>query len=550
MTNLGKSKIRYGSYIQSPEDSKIPRIEGYADQLSVIPGQAITFHISTTLKKYSVVIARIGVKREPVWAKEDIAGVEHSVPEDASSHGCRWPPAFSLTVPGMWRSGYYCAQLSGCGVDGGTVQGKVSFVVRSASPGCDTSILLQRTTNTDNAYNSWGGTTLYNGPNGPGTRVSFDRPFAGFPGCERYLGSISADSVNDLDRCCTSDELTAALVEIDIYLSEFCNMQVASLGNRWHILDAGNTFTCERKKEAIHVYDGFTTWQSNWHHWESHFVNWAEGEGYEIDYAVNSDLEFHPNILNHYRLVLSVGHDEYWSSPMRDNLENFIGNGGNVVFFSGNTAWWQVRSEDSGRALTCWKDEYESDPIYRSGDRKLLSIMWCHPLVNRPENYLTGVSFAYGGYSNFFDQNLEGPWGYTVHNPEHWIFQGTGLQRGDIFGDKDMVVNYECDGCDFHIRNGIPVPTYRDGTPETFQILGTAPASLSSADQSLEMVSKALYGPHSTQQISQPGAAVLGTYERGGTVVTTGCTDWVSGLRGGDSHVVRITRNILDRLSN
>ena len=76
MTNLGKSKIRYGSYIQSREDSKIPRIEGYADQLSVIPGQEITFHISTTLTKYSVIIARIGVKREAVWAKEDIAGVE------------------------------------------------------------------------------------------------------------------------------------------------------------------------------------------------------------------------------------------------------------------------------------------------------------------------------------------------------------------------------------------------------------------------------------------------------------------------------------------
>jgi len=44
----------------------------------------------------------------------------------------------------------------------------MSFVVRSAHPGRDSKILLERTTNTDNAYNSFGGTTLYGGPEGPG----------------------------------------------------------------------------------------------------------------------------------------------------------------------------------------------------------------------------------------------------------------------------------------------------------------------------------------------------------------------------------------------
>ena len=69
---------------------------------------------------------------------------------------------------------------------------------------------------------------------------------------------------------------------------------------------------------------------------------WAEENGYKIDYAVNSDLEFNPELLDYYRLVLSVGHDEYWSTPMRDNLEAFIADGGNVAFFSGNTCCWQV----------------------------------------------------------------------------------------------------------------------------------------------------------------------------------------------------------------
>ena len=132
-------------------------------------------------------------------------------------------------------------------------------MVRSARPGRDTKILLQLCTNTYNAYNNWGGSSLYGGPKGPARRVSFERPYVGFvPG------------------------------------------------------------------------DRFTSRYSGWRNWEQPFVAWAEAAGYRLDFAVNSDLEFRPEILKGYRLVLSVGHDEYWSAPMRDHLEAFIGAGGNV----------------------------------------------------------------------------------------------------------------------------------------------------------------------------------------------------------------------------
>jgi len=46
------------------------------------------------------------------------------------------------------------------------------------------------------------------------------------------------------------------------------------------------------------------------------------------------------------------------------------------------------------------------------------------------------------------------------------------------------------------------------------------------------------------------GHAVLGTYTSsgGGTVVTSGSTDWAHGLVGRDEQVEQITRNLLDRL--
>jgi hypothetical protein len=273
--------------------------------------------------------------------------------------------------------------------------------------------------------------------------------------------------------------------------------------------------------------------------WERDFVRWAEGAGYKLDYAVNSDLEFRPEMLKHYKLVLSVGHDEYWSAPMRDNLEKFIAGGGNVAFLSGNTCCWQVRSEEGGRALVCFKQAYKADLLYARGERKLLSTLWSHHLVGRPENGLTGVGFLHGGYHRSHGQLMNGSGAFTVHRPEHWLFAGTKLKRGATFGGKDSIVGYECDGCELTMKDGLPVPTYRDGTPRTFEVLATAPARWHPDD--CEWYEKWPKG--------RTGHAVIGVYKRGGTVVTVGTTDWSHGLRGKDPAVMRITRNVLDRLA-
>ena len=273
--------------------------------------------------------------------------------------------------------------------------------------------------------------------------------------------------------------------------------------------------------------------------WERDFIVWAEAQGYVLDYAVNSDLEFRPELLQHYRLVLSVGHDEYWSAPMRDHLEAFIANGGNAAFFSGNSVCWQVRSEDDGRALVCWKQRFNQDPLYAGGDHGLLSTLWSHHLVGRPENALTGVGFLYGGYHLSHGQFMDGSGAYTVHRPDHWVYEGTGLQQGDEFGGAETIVGYECDGCEFVFKDGLPLATGRFGTPENFVILGTCPARWHPNDSEW----------YERWERGRTGAATMGVYERGGTVFTAATTDWPHGLAGGDQAVARITRNVLDRLS-
>ena len=441
-------------------------IEGYTNQLSYQPGDIIDFHLSTSASQYSLEIARVGADYEVVWQEKDLPGAAYPIPEDASSHGCHWPTSFTLRIPDTWKSGYYVAKIQVADSGGAfsyrnnrTAEGSLFFVVRVAQPGHDTKILIRLTTNSYNAYNNWGGFSLYafqGQSNLQGHRVSFNRPLDGF----------------------------------------FDN-------------------------------------------WEQPFVAWAERNGYVLDYATNTDIEFHPELLQHYKLVLSVGHDEYWSVGMRDNLEAFIANGGNAAFFSGNSVCWQVRCEEEGRVLTCWKQLYNQDPVYKTDDLRLLSTLWSHHLVNRPENRLTGVGFLYGGYHLSHGQFMDGSGEYQVHRPGHWVFEGTGLKSGDTFGGPDTIVGYECDGCEFLLEDGLPVPTHQDGTPKGFTILSTAPVRWHPDDCEW----------YQGWERGRTGAATMGIYTRGGTVFTAATTDWSHGLRGNDAVVERITCNVLDRLS-
>ena len=193
--------------------------------------------------------------------------------------------------------------------------------------------------------------------------------------------------------------------------------------------------------------------------WEHFFVVWAEKQGYTIDYACNSDLEEHPELLESYSLVLSVGHDEYWSAGMRDGLEDWIARGGNAAFFSGNAVCWQTRTEDNGRSFTCWKQWYNQDPAYQGSgagtgfggggspfttpDHEAITTLWSHHLVGRPENKLTGVGFLWGGYHKSHGQLMDGSGAYTVHRPEHWVFDGCNISSGDEFGGDHTVVGCE-----------------------------------------------------------------------------------------------------------
>ena len=306
---------------------------------------------------------------------------------------------------------------------------------------------------------------------------------------------------------------------------------------------------------------------AGWPDWEQPFIEWAEREGFEIGVCTNADLEAHPEVLDGASLYLSVGHDEYWSRGMRDTVEEFIGRGGNAAFFSGNTSLWQVRLEGDDRdVMVGYKGFFKDDPVMGTDREREVTTFWSDVVVARPENHMTGVSFTRGGYHRIGRNVTNGLGGYTVHRAGHWLFEGTGLGYGDVLGAAATTVGYECDGCVFTYRDGLPYadgrgrhavdvrdprrPARRSTSPGRPRPDRPSQASRASSSTS-PRGSSAPVTPTRSERIRH-GHAVLGAYtnDAGATVVTSGSTDWAHGLAGRDAHIEQITRNVLDRLGS
>ena len=173
--------------------------------------------------------------------------------------------------------------------------------------------------------------------------------------------------------------------------------------------------------------------------WELPFVQFLEREGYDVTYATNVDVDRDPNLLLSHRAFLSVGHDEYWSWRMRDNVEAARDRGVSLGFFSGNTSYWQVRYENAigtgqpFRTMVGYKSKWRDDPI--TPDYLKTNQFRLAP-VNRSEDRMIGVMFVTQARPLF-----------TVEDASHWIFTGTNLRNGDVIRNPDgsAFLGYEVD---------------------------------------------------------------------------------------------------------
>jgi RTX calcium-binding nonapeptide repeat (4 copies) len=165
-------------------------IEGYTTP-SAVPGETLTFHVSADpAADYRILVFRVGyyggVGARLVACLPSCEGSAHAhtqpVPE-AGTQGlvhAGWPAAQRLELPRDWVSGYYLVHFQ---LASGPHAGRETttwFVLREAEGVRRAPILVQASPNTWQAYNGWGGGSLYefNSPGGRrAAKVAYDRPY-------------------------------------------------------------------------------------------------------------------------------------------------------------------------------------------------------------------------------------------------------------------------------------------------------------------------------------------------------------------------------------
>lgn len=306
-------------------------IEGYASWPSVEPGGRLDLHVSTSpAARYRVTVHRLGwyggkggrtVAEHP--ARGDLQGLARPVPEVGPGPAivsCGWPVTDTIPVGGDWASGQYVAKLV---LTEGESSGSFAFVPFVVRAPLDrrADILVQMPVTTAQAYNHWGGKSLYPSNSSDGVaavKVSFDRPVPSW--------------------------------------------HEANLNARWPFV------------------------------WDVQLVRFLEREGFDVAYTTDLDTHREPWGLLGHPLVMTSGHDEYWTREMRDAFEAARDGGASIACMGANTAYWQARLEDGGRTLV----EYRTSGADPEPDPRLKTVRFRDLEPPRPECELWGVQYQDG----------------------------------------------------------------------------------------------------------------------------------------------------------
>ncbi len=461
-------------------------IQAYANVTSVVPGDTIYFHVwvegatSHDPAAVSVVITREEENPVSVTTFNGYA-YEQTTNDDPWLNGCGWVASQDLqwTVPDTdppIPSGAYKAVLTS-----GSASTSVLFFVKSADPGANAKILYVSPVTSWEAYNDWGGKSLYGDEYGNfqnrARKVSFNRPQRPF---------------------------------------DFNNWEIAFI--HW--------FYREKRLENL-------------------------PEDLEIDFCTSIDIQADSTIVDNYNLVLSVGHDEYWSWEMRDTVEDFVTDNGNAAFLGGNTCWWQVRfeaQEGDNRLMVCYKDYQEDHDANPTVPDDHITINWFEKIIQRPENLMIGASYYLGtalwaSYTNYTS--------FKVRLQKHWLLKDTDLVFGDSFGNE-LFNEFETDSADFgDYDRKFPIATGKlaydsdeFSSPKDLMVLAAAKLT----DLGDGGTTGYWNGPN-----YHSGWATIGIFRKpdGGFVVQGGVNRWASiGLSGSWNEFGKITKNVLQILGD
>lgn len=189
----------------------------------------------------------------------------------------------------------------------------------------------------------------------------------------------------------------------------------------WAKVSFDRPYARQGQYEAI-VNDPLSFGSGEFISFEMPFSYFLEQHGYDVSYCSNVDL-LTPDRGLKAKAFLSIGHDEYWDIRQFRSVEKLKEQGVNLLFFSGNSICW-VTPYTSSEAGQPNRRIFRGGPYGANNDYAVLRERLHGPFPERgpDEGMLMGVR-------NTEPINGGGDW--TVKKPEHWIFKGTGMKKGD-----------------------------------------------------------------------------------------------------------------------
>jgi hypothetical protein len=159
-----------------------------------------------------------------------------------------------------------------------------------------------------------------------------------------------------------------------------------------------------------------TTGSGEFFLWEFPFAFWMESLGYDVTYASNLDTHFDPAHLLRVNGIISIGHDEYWTIEMFENVRRAIDAGVSVGFFSGNAICGRIAWDKAVRG-------FERVGVYGPPEGMRDFVAMKSLAHERPyANELIGAHST-GPVTGGAD--------WICSLPDHWVYADTGMKKGD-----------------------------------------------------------------------------------------------------------------------
>jgi hypothetical protein len=331
------------------------QIEAYASHTSIRVGERLSVYVSTEpADEYKVDIYRMGYYGGKggrlMRSMGPFQGTPQPTPEDGerSRIECHWKVGFDLEIPKDWVSGVYLGKLT-------TLQTKVqqfldrdrhgeTYVIFIVRDDRKVDLMFQCSDMTWCSYNRW-----------PQWRSMYDLGTEPWGASDRKVGYD---------------------VGFDRPFALYWNGYPAG----FHPLSNGSgEFLIQEFPLAF----------------------WLEKEGYDVTYISNVDTHVDGKGLLRGKVFLSVGHDEYWTMAMFENVTKARDAGVNLAFLSGNSISGVVELLPS-------TDGRPNRVMRRAGSE-----------FQGEQELMGGSSYGVG----FTD--------WTCDKPEHWVFEGTRMKKGD-----------------------------------------------------------------------------------------------------------------------